>query len=207
MPLFYTHNINENTRLAVWHITEEEDFFRKIDIPHNIISHPHKRLQHLAGRYLLKVLDPDFPANEICLQGGRPYLPNGAWHFSISHCADYAAVIMSREWPVGIDVEVTTDKLRLLQNKFLSKQEQEIVQHNGNSIPHLQKLAACWSAKECMFKWYAKGNVDFRKDMIIQALNADADGGTIDARFGKEVGKMMHIPFKFFDSLCLAWTI
>ncbi len=52
MPLFYQHNINEFTRLAIWHITEEEDFFlQKVPLKRDV-SHAQKRLQHLAGRYL-----------------------------------------------------------------------------------------------------------------------------------------------------------
>ena len=65
MPLFYQHNINDSTRLAVWKITETEDFFlQKVSAGKEII-HPHKRLQHLAGRYLLQILHPDFPFDLI----------------------------------------------------------------------------------------------------------------------------------------------
>ena len=53
MPLVYQQNINEATKMAVWHISEREDFFLKKVTLSNNITHPHKRLQHLAGRYLL----------------------------------------------------------------------------------------------------------------------------------------------------------
>ena len=60
MPLFYQHNINESTKLAIWHITEEEEFFlRSVPLKRDV-SHVQKRLQHLAGRYLLRELLPDF---------------------------------------------------------------------------------------------------------------------------------------------------
>jgi len=65
MPLFYQQDINESTRLGVWHIQEEESFFsRSVPLQRNI-THPHKRLQHLAGRYLLRFLFDDFPYNLI----------------------------------------------------------------------------------------------------------------------------------------------
>ena len=61
MPLFYQQDINETTRLGVWQITEDESFFlEKVPLSREI-THPHKRLQHLAGRYLLQSLFPDFP--------------------------------------------------------------------------------------------------------------------------------------------------
>lgn len=207
MPLFYTHNINREARLAVWHIAEDEEFFKRITLPQHQISHPHKRLQHLAGRYLLKILEPDFPVNEILLDGRRPYLIDNSYYFSISHAGDYAAAMVSQSRPVGIDVEVITKKLELLEKKYLNPAEQEIVRAANTPFSLTEKLASCWSAKESMFKWYALGNVDFRKDMIIESYEAHESSGTIHAVFGKEVQKELQIDFQFFEELCLAWVM
>lgn len=207
MPLFYTHNINETTRLAVWHITEPEVFFNRIYIPVHDISHPHKRLQHLAGRFLLELIDPEFPVNEIQLDGRRPYLPDNSRYFSISHCANYAAAILSKEMPVGIDVELATDKLQLLEKKYLNEREQQLVRSSAYEMPLIKKLASCWSAKESMFKWYALGNVDFRRDMIIRSYCLDNEtSGKVSAVFGKEVNRDCLVRFRFFENLCLAWV-
>ena len=65
MALFYQHNINETTKLAIWKIEEEAYFFLEQVPLQREITHPHKRLQHLAGRYLLRFLFPDFPFDEI----------------------------------------------------------------------------------------------------------------------------------------------
>ena len=75
MPLFYQHNINETSKLAVWHITEPENFFlEKVQLQKEI-SHPHKRLQHLAGRYLLQLLHPGFPFHLIEIaESNKPLL-------------------------------------------------------------------------------------------------------------------------------------
>lgn len=205
MPLFYTHNINESARLAVWHITEPEDFFKKIYIPVREISHPHKRLQHLAGRFLLQILDPAFPVNDIRLDGRRPYLPDNSWYFSISHCGDFAAAILSRKCPVGIDVELVTEKLDLLEKKFLNENEQQIIRNSDSVMTLRQRLTSFWSAKESMFKWYAIGNVDFRKDMVIHNFSMNKSVGEINAVFGKQLNKRCNIQFRFFDELCLAW--
>ena len=61
MPLVYQQNINLTTKLGVWHIAEEKDFFLQQVPLQRQITHPNKQLQHLAGRYLLKELYPDFP--------------------------------------------------------------------------------------------------------------------------------------------------
>src|SRR5580698_3905983 len=96
MPLFYQHTINRSTKLGVWRIEEPEDFFlEKVPLKRNV-SHPQKRLQHLAGRYLLPELFPDFPLQEIIIADTRkPFLENEKYHFSISHSGDFAAAIIS----------------------------------------------------------------------------------------------------------------
>ncbi|HXB29781.1 MAG TPA: hypothetical protein VNW49_08180, partial [Puia sp.] len=108
MPLFYQHNINESTKLAIWHITEDEDFFLlRVPLKRDV-SHAQKRLQHLAGRYLLTELFPDFPLKEIMIADTRkPYLEYEQYHFSISHFGQYAAAIVSSTNRVGVDVEKT----------------------------------------------------------------------------------------------------
>ena len=121
MPLFYQHNINETSKLAVWHITEPEEFFlRSVPLKRDV-SHAQKRLQHLAGRYLLRELFPDFPLEEILIADTRkPYLADEKYHFSISHFGHYAAAIASRTSRVGVDIEKASPTIEKIRNKFLS---------------------------------------------------------------------------------------
>jgi len=121
MPLVYQQNINSSTKLGIWHIIEEESFFLA-EVPlQREITHPHKRLQHLAGRMLLRTLFPDFPYDLIRIADTRkPYLENESYHFSISHCGDYAAVIVSKDHRVGIDIERINEKVERIQHKFLN---------------------------------------------------------------------------------------
>lgn len=205
MPLFYAHNINDNARLAIWLIKEDESFFRSDIRIENNISHPHKRLQHYAGRFLLKILEPAFPVNEIRIDGKRPYLPGNSFHFSISHCGDYAAAIVNKDQQAGIDVESASEKISLLKEKFLSDQEQHLLTKTGQR--ELNQLTLGWSAKEALFKWYQKGLVNFKSDMQLHNINAQKEKGTIDAFFGKEIEKKINVQYKFFDDLCLAWCM
>lgn len=206
MPLFYTHNINAACGLAVWHITEDEAFFRRHVTPQREVTHPHKRLQHLAGRYLLKVLDPSFPVDKILLDGRRPYLDNNTFHFSISHCGDYAAAIVSRNFRVGIDVELATEKVVRLEQKFLTETEQSIIRSAGfKSV--LKGLTTAWSTKESMFKWYALGNVDFRKDMEIREVEINSNGIQLRGFFYKGMEQGLNIHSRYFDDLCLTWVV
>ena len=134
MPIFYQQDIDEDTRLGIWKIEEEETFFLQSVVPQREVSHPHKKLQHLAGRYLLRALFPDFPTSLIRVADTRkPFLENEAYHFSISHCDDYAAAIVSRKDRVGVDIEVFNDKVERIKNKFLHREELAFAQEPGKS--------------------------------------------------------------------------
>ncbi len=201
MPLFYQHNINHTAKLAIWHIMENEDFFLNKVPLQNDITHWHKRLQHLAGRYLLQELYPDFPYHLIEIADTRkPFLPDEKYHFSISHCGDYAAVIVSEKKRVGIDIELITPKVELIKHKFLNEEEMRLVQKNN-----LQHLTLLWNCKEAVFKWYGNGGLDFKKNIIIEKLLFNNDHGIVDCLFVKEEEKKLRINFNFFENLSLAW--
>ena len=109
---FSTSNQRTTRRLGIWKIEETEEFFKGNVPQHRDVTHPHKRLQHLAGRFLLQFLFPDFPYELIQIADTRkPFLPDEQYHFSISHCGDYAAAIVSKDKRVGIDIEIPVEKI------------------------------------------------------------------------------------------------
>jgi phosphopantetheinyl transferase len=202
MPLFYQHNINQTTKLAVWNITEPQDFF--LDKVHlqKEINHPHKRLQHLAGRYLLRLLNPRFPLHLIEIaDSNKPLLTNEEFHFSISHCGDFAAAIVSENEVVGIDVELIRLKIGFIKHKFLSGREQQLL-----PAPDAQMLTLLWSCKEAVYKWYGRGGVDFKSHIVIGHISIDGHQGTVRCRFTKEKERDLAIEFHLFHDLCLAWV-
>ena len=135
MPLVYQQNINATTKIAVWHITEPEDFFLAVVPVQREIKHWHKRLQHLAGRLLLKEMYPDFPVELIQIADTKkPFLENEPFHFSISHCGDYAAAMISKTHRVGVDVELLNEKIEQIQHKFTSDEEQGKIQNSKSYI-------------------------------------------------------------------------
>lgn len=203
MPLFYQHNINGATKLGVWHIQEVESFFLKqVPAPGNS-THWHKRLQHLAGRYLLQELVPGFPYHLIEIADTRkPFLAGEAYHFSISHCGDYAAVIISVDSRVGIDVELAASKIERIKHKFLNHNEL-----NHHPAASAKLLTLFWSVKEAVFKWYGKGQVDFRKHINITQSVIEMNGGGICCEFLKEEPVLLNLNYRFFGDTCLAWVV
>lgn len=204
MPVFFQQQINETTRLGVWKIEETEEFFKGNVPVHRNVTHPHKRLQHLAGRFLLQFLFPDFPYKLIQVADTRkPFLKDEQYHFSISHCGDYAAAIVSRDKRVGIDVEMIDDKIICVRDKFLSEYEQEIFL-GGAIMPDPAMLTLLWSSKESVFKWYGEGGVDFKKHIQLFSLNTERN--TIDCFFSKN-GTELILYNQFFDDLALSWVM
>lgn len=205
MPLFYQQNINETTRLAVWKIVEPEDFFLRTVPLQRSITHPHKRLQHLAGRYLLPFLFTDFPHEEIEIADTRkPFLPDEQYHFSISHCGDYAAAIVSSTHRVGIDIEMITPRVDKIKHKFLHPDELAFV--NGLATDHsVNLLTLLWSAKEAMFKWWGRGEVDF-SEVMRTAPFVLKNTGTLDWVFQKDdFRKQLTLYYEWRSELTLVW--
>ncbi len=231
MPIFFQQEIDGNTRLAIWKIEEEETFFR---VPlQRDITHPHKRLQHLAGRYLLQYLFPAFPLDLIRIADTRkPFLDDEAFHFSISHCADYAAAIVSTSKRVGVDIEIPSIKVERIKEKFLHEEELILVYQNqlavaGNAAPvenpitdsatvgsrnitdprtSYLPLTLLWSAKEALYKWWSYGQVDFSEMIRIDAMPT-GHAGKLPARFlAPGAWHHLQLHYRLFNNLCLAWV-
>jgi 4'-phosphopantetheinyl transferase EntD len=210
MSLFYQHNINESTKLAIWHITEEEDFFLlRVPLKRDV-SHAQKRLQHLAGRYLLTELFPDFPLEEILIADTRkPYLEDEQYHFSISHCGSYAAAIVSSTNRVGVDVEKVGPAIEKIKDKFLSTLESSVAFEGIEKSGHrLRQLTLLWSAKESIFKWYSLGGVIFKEHIrwTEPYFVRSGDPGELCFEFRKEEPVSLSVFYKLFDDLVLTFV-
>jgi len=211
VALFYQHNINEHTKAAIWRIEEPEDFFlEKVPLKQDV-SHPYKRLQHLAGRYLLPALFEDFPLEEILIADTRkPFLESEAYHFSISHCGNYAAAIVSSRQRVGVDIERVTPRIHGIAPKFLHDNEKIFLNEwEPISKIHLELTTVLWSAKEAVYKWHGLGQLEFKHHIQL--------AGPITFR----ANEWMALPFEFkkaeslpltvkahiFDQLAMAWVM
>ncbi|MBD0295100.1 MAG: 4'-phosphopantetheinyl transferase superfamily protein [Flavisolibacter sp.] len=212
MPLFFQKIIDADTRLAIWRIEEEESFFLEKVSLHRTISHPHKRSQHLAGRYLLSQLFPDFPIALIRIADTlKPYLKDEAYHFSISHCADFAAAIVSKSRRVGVDVELVSHKVRKVQHKFLSEDEIKLVKQSEAMVENIpiitsqnnscnELLTLLWSCKEAVFKWYGLGEIDFREQIVVNRIKQMSEHTyCINICFQKEGEQQLALHSTFFN--------
>lgn len=206
MPLVYQQNINLSTKLGVWHITEREDFFMQKVMLQKEITHPHKRLQHLAGRYMLKELFIHFPLELIKIADTRkPFLADEAYHFSISHCGDYAAVIASTANRVGIDIEIPQQKIDRIKHKFLNEGELQLLAMPG--VEFHQSLTIGWSIKEALFKWQGAGGVDFKKHLKINEIERQDNFFTASCQVLKNESISLTANGLIFNGNSLVWVV
>ena len=211
MPIFFQHSINDSTKLGIWKIEEPESFFLKKVPLRQQVTHPYKRLQHLAGRMLLPELFEDFPLAEIIIADTRkPFLERDVYHFSISHCGNFAGAIASGNHRVGVDIEFVSPRLKGIAPKFLNEDERQyLTQWQYMSALHLQMITIIWSAKEAIFKWYGAGNVDFRKHMVMDGIIIFGSDGwiTIPFLFKKEQNIPLKVVAKTFNDLVVAYVV
>lgn len=178
MPIIFQQTPTPQLQIAVWHISEPLSFFEQQVISGKDIPHPQVKARHLAARHLLTCLRPGFDLRTLVVSdAGKPLAADGAFHFSLSHCADFAAAIVSEAGSVGIDLEQPGDRIFRIRHKFLSDADQEFLMASCG-LDQLQEgqeaarwLTRCWSAKESVYKWYGEPGVDFCDHIRLEKID------------------------------------
>lgn len=206
MPLVFQQNINLTAKIGVWHITEPLSFFLERVAVSRPISHSLKKLQHLAGRYLLKSIDDSFPLEAICIaDNGKPYLNGHPIHFSISHSGEYVAAVIDSSKPVGVDVEKISSKIQAVKHKFIDSDELSLL--NQTSLHVDEQITLAWCVKEAVFKWFQKGGVDFISHIRIKAVKVNKkDDISVVCDFLKGGQVTIEVKAIRFENYILAMT-
>ncbi|MGL4781015.1 MAG: 4'-phosphopantetheinyl transferase superfamily protein [Bacteroidales bacterium] len=115
-------------------------------------------------------------------EAGKPFFSNSNLHISISHTQGcYAAVLISEDPFIGIDIEVPSDRVLRIENKFLSTDEIALI----NPSSRIETLMIMWSAKETLFKAIDTSEIDFKKHLKIKDFTISPTR-TLQAEFSKE---------------------
>ena len=184
MPIVYNKNIDDQTILAVWKIQEtEEELTAGLQLKEHELDflstlNNGKRLLHwLSTRLLLRtMLNTDDYIDCRMDDHGKPYLVNIDYEISLSHSYDYAAVMISKDKKVGVDIELMKEKIDLIKHKFLSVDELR-QQHLDTSM---EGLYVSWCVKEAIYKWNGRKGLELKKDMFVKAFPLQ-EAGDVDA--------------------------
>ncbi len=204
MPLVYQQNINEHTKIGVWHILETEDFFLEKAKEQYKISHFKKKLQHLAGRYLLLEMEANISLKNILLTvTGKPFLPDESYFFSISHCADYVVAIISTTSNVGIDIQHVVPKIESIKQKFLTEEEMNLLSSLAISLN--EQFTFAWTIKEAMFKYFDEGAIDFKQHLKITSANIENQIWVSKSIFNKNRVQKIESKSIRFNDFFITW--
>ncbi len=84
-------------------------------------------------------------------EDGKPIIED--YHISISHTLGYVAVILSREYEVGIDVEYVSDRVNRISSRFLRDDE---------VFTDIIDILTAWCAKETMYKLFSSEHLSLK---------------------------------------------
>ncbi len=175
MPALFREKLNASLSIEVWTISESEAFFhsflatdaeRSEEI--SALRNEKRRLERLACRAALTDLVQHFslPLSITDLhyaESGAPVL-HGPWHISFSHSNQYAAVAVSTETRVGIDIERKGGRILKLSDKILNEEEK-----TWCDLSSPDELYYCWCGKEAIYK--IVNTPRFPKDITINPIH------------------------------------
>lgn len=130
---------------------------------------------------------------------GKPYLEEGSHHISISHTRGYAAILLHETRPVGIDIEIRSERVRKVAGKFIANEEYiDPSQETVHQLLH-------WSAKESMFKLMEENEIDFKDHLHIHPFTPTADGIITATETKTEHNRTFTIHYEVHPDYVLTW--
>ncbi len=195
MAIAYRKQVDEDTEIALWRIEEDADtLYQQLQLNEqeksyvDQLANGKRHLHWLGTRVLLRtMLNTDEYIDCRIDSHGKPYLFNMPYQISLSHSFDYAAVMISKSRPVGIDIELVKQKVERIAPKFLRPAEMAFI----NPDQKIEHLYVCWCAKEAIYKCYGQKEVSFLDHIILHpfayapegSLKADLQKGKIDMNY------------------------
>lgn len=131
---------------------------------------------------------------------GKPFCKDRSIFISISHSKELMAVAIHPTKETGIDIEIISDRILKVRNKFLTENEQNAI---GGDNKVLNFLIA-WSAKEALYKIIGKNAVDFKEQLRIFPFE-NANRGTIKV-LHTPANKFYYPEFKIFDKFVVVYA-
>lgn len=189
--------------LGLWKMEEDETiFFQKYpemlclkeELSH--IKSVSRRMEVLSVRALLKDMLGEIP-QIFHNSDGRPFLENGM-KISVSHTRGYAAVVLSADYNVAVDIEYMSDRVNRVADKFLRKDE---FAESKN-----EKLVS-WCAKETLYKLHSTDKLSFHEIKISELpdLNSNKLGHFVVENMKR--GQCVGVNFVCNDMFVLTYAV
>jgi len=183
MALLIRKELAGNSLLGVWKIEENDAWYfnnplltERVQSRIDGYKSVQRKLQAIAVRILIKTLLPSEKNVDIGYnEKNKPFFTEALYKLSITHSRNMVAVLLSDTVEVGVDIEKQDLQVERVAHKFMNSEEES----NYASILESEKLDylhVLWGAKECMYKLYGKGGLDFREDMTVHKFDLKSQG-------------------------------
>ncbi len=155
----------ETVKVGIWEMSEsEEELYAEnpalLQFQEQVsgIKSPVRRLEYLSVRHIMfNVLGE---IQEVYHNSdGKPYLQEGP-NISISHTKGYAAVVLSENLNVALDMEYRSERVCRIAPRFLREDE---------TPTSTEGKLLCWCAKETLYKLHSSDKLTFH-EMRISSL-------------------------------------
>jgi phosphopantetheinyl transferase len=167
MPFLKEFIINDKTKIKLWKVMMGELNTKELNSDEKNLLKLKKnnilREQFLATRKVLALENSDYKINYN--NNGKPSL-NSKYNISISHSHEIAAVAISDNSKIGLDVQLKESKIFNIQNKFLNKYEKS----NIGDDPTVDILTMVWTSKESIYKAVGLKGISFSKNIKIDKV-------------------------------------
>jgi 4'-phosphopantetheinyl transferase EntD len=167
MPFLKEFIINEKTKIKLWKVMIGELNTKELNNDDKNLLKLKKsnilREQFLATRKILALENSDYKITYDI--NGKPLL-NSIYNISISHSHEIAAIAISDNSNIGLDVQLKESKIFNIQNKFLNKSEKS----NIGDDPTVDILTMVWTSKESIYKAIGLKGISFSKNIEIDKV-------------------------------------
>ena len=167
MPFLKEFIINEKTKIKLWKVMMGELNTEELNSDEKNLLELKKsnilREQFLATRKLLTLENSDYKITYDI--NGKPSL-NSNYNISISHSHEIAAVSISDNSKIGLDVQLNENKIFNIQNKFLNKSEKL----NIGDDPTVDILTMVWASKESIYKAIGLKGISFSENIQVDKI-------------------------------------
>jgi 4'-phosphopantetheinyl transferase len=206
MPLNFSFNFDYSGKLQLWQVYEESVWFKEqlnliSDLweEYELLTNEAIRYRWLSSRFALQMVSQQIPLKLIKDSSGKPFLLESDRHISLSHCEGYVAAIHA-DLPVGIDVELVSNRVQKIKNYFLRDVELALLGEKNEA------LILAWSAKESIFKWYGKKNLGYKSQLCIRSIDFEGQVMEIEL-FTAEYNLIQVVFFRQDSDKVLTWTV
>ena len=177
MLCYKKESADKRWQLAVWEITETVEELSSLVADEVILQYAEENMragkrrgEWLATRLLLRELIGAEARIEYD-SSGRPFIKGGPY-ISISHTDGFAAILLSIDAPMGVDIELVGRGALESCRRYMSPEEIESLDRRDQQKGALLN----WMAKEALFKIVGNLGGTF-KDNIVVAPFECADNG------------------------------